>query len=47
MKKLTKELDKFAKRTLISLPKVTRNLLYDFITDIAIQIRDKNETKNF
>ncbi len=40
MKKLAKRLDKFADVYLIKLSKWTREVLYDFITKLAEEIRD-------
>lgn len=40
MKKLAKKFDKFADTYQIELSKWTRNILYDFITKLAEEIRD-------
>lgn len=41
MKKLAERLEKFANLHLIELTKYTQNLLYDFITELCLEIRDK------
>ena len=42
MKKLVKQLNRFEKTWQIKLSSWTRKALYEFITDLANQIRDKN-----
>ena len=42
MKKLVKRLNRFDKTWQIKMSNWTRKALYEFITDIATQIRDKN-----
>ena len=43
MKKLLKKLGKFEKTSQIKLSKWTRNILYNVITEHAINIRDNHE----
>jgi len=46
MKKLAKMIDRFADRTQIELPKYTRDLLFGFLQELSIQVRDGRDERD-